>query len=190
MREMRSAFEKALERAERLGKLSPEEIRKGKEEKYIPVGQSLADRYLRHGYVQFLEEEVNRYSDDEKDMVRKAALSRLVDAIDLRDHEASGTAMAGILVLGGEQMVGEIRQEIVDLLAAYGKAEKAKYEEQKGEVERRERELLHKLRISGSAVGEINLEASETWREVSRTLHCQFDRRLQELGQQLLRNVS
>ena len=75
MDEMKSAFEKALERAERLGKLSPEEIRKRKEEEYIPVGRALADRYLGHGYVKLLEEEANRYNGEEKDIVRRAALS-------------------------------------------------------------------------------------------------------------------
>jgi len=190
MGEMKSAFEKALERAERLGKLSPEEIRKRKEEEYIPVGRALADRYLGHGYVQFLEEEANRYSGEEKDIVRRAALTRLVEAIDLGDYEASERAMEGILVLGGGEVVGEVRQQIKDLLAEYGRAEEAKYEEQKGEVERRERELLHKLRISGSAVGEINLEASETWKELSRELYSQFDQRLQQLKEQLLKNVA
>jgi hypothetical protein len=187
---MKSAFDKALERAERLGKLSPEEMRKRKEEEYTPVGRALADRYLGHGYVQFLEEGVNRYGGEERDVVRRAALSGLVEAIDLGDHEGSERAMEGILILSGEESVGEVRPQIRDLLAEYDGAEEAKYEEQKGEVERRERELLHQLRISGSAVGEINVEASETWKLLSQELHSRFDQRLQQLKGQLLNNVA
>jgi len=190
MDEMKSAFEKALERAEKLGKLSPEEIKKRKEEEYTPVGRALVDNYLGHGYVQFLEEEANRYGGEEKDIVRKAALSRLVEAIDLGNYEASERAMEGVLALGGGKLIGEVRQQIKDLLAEYERAEEAKYEEQKVEVERRERELLHQLRISGSALGEINLEASETWREVSQKLCSQFDQQLQQLKEQLVKNAA
>lgn len=189
MDEMKSAFDKALERAERLGKLSADEMRKRKEEEYAPVGRALVDRYLGHGYVQVLEEEINRYGGEEGDVVRRAALSGLVEAIDLGDHEASERAMEGILVLGGEESGGEVGQQIKDLLAEYDRAEEAKYGEQKGEVERRERELLHQLRISGSAVGEINVEASETWKMLSQELHSRFDQRLQQLKEQVLNNV-
>jgi len=190
MDEMKSAFDRALERAERLGKLSPEEAKRRKEEEYTPVGRALVDRYLGHGYVQFLEEEANRFGGEEKDIVRKAALSRLVEAIDLGNYEASERAMEGVLALGGGKLIGEVRQQIKDLLAEYEKAEEAGYEEQRGEVERQERELLHQLRISGSAVGEINLEASETWREFSREIYSQFDQRLQQLKEQLVKNIA
>jgi len=190
MDEMKSAFDRALERADRLGKLSPEEAKRRKEEEYTPVGRALVDRYLGHGYVQFLEEEANRFGGEEKDIVRKAALSRLVEAIDLGNYEASERAMEGVLALGGGKLIGEVRQQIKDLLAEYEKAEEAGYEEQRGEVERQERELLHQLRISGSAVGEINLEASETWREFSREIYSQFDQRLQQLKEQLVKNIA
>ena len=59
MGEMKSAFEKALERAEKLGKLSPEEMRGRKEAEYAPIGRAIADRYLRHGHNEILEEEAN-----------------------------------------------------------------------------------------------------------------------------------
>ena len=190
MSEMKSALEKALERAERLGKLSPDEIRERKEEEYTTVGQALADRYLEHGHVKLLKEEANRYSGDKKATVRRAALSRLVEAIDLGDHEASERAMEGVLVLAGEAVAGQMRQQIEGLLAEHEKAGEAKYEEQRGEAERRERELLHQLHISGSAVGEINLEASEMLRALSQELYSQFDQRLQQLKEQLLRNVA
>lgn len=190
MGEMKSAFEKASERAERLGKLSPDEIRERQKEEYTPVGRALADRYLVHGHIQLLEEEANRYSGEKKDIVRRAALSRLVEAIDLGDYEASERAVEGVLVLGGVGVGGEMRQQIKDLLAEYEKAEEARDEEQRGEVERREMEVLHQLHISGSAVGEINLEASERWKELSQELYSQFDQRLQQLKEQLLKNVA
>ena len=46
MGEIKSAWEIAVERVEGLGKLSPEELRRQKEEEYALIGQVLADKYL------------------------------------------------------------------------------------------------------------------------------------------------
>lgn len=189
MGEIKSAFEKALEKTERLGKLSPEEMRERKGEEYAPIGRALADRYLRHGYGEIFGEEANRYSGEERDIVTRAALSRLVEAMELGNHEITQRAMEGILVLRGKEKVGEAKDRIKSLLDEYEQAEKERYEEEKGEIERKERGLLHQLRISGSAVGEINLEASETWKEICQELYSQYDKRLGALKVQLLQAV-
>jgi hypothetical protein len=187
---MKSAFEKALERAERLGKLSPEEIRESKEKESIPIGRALVEQYLGHGYGHILEEETARYSGEEKDIVMKAAISRLVEAIDLGSGETAERAIGGILALKGEGEVGQIAGQIKGLFEEYKQAEKDRYEKEKGEVEREERELLRQLGITGSAIGEINLEASETWRGICGGLYSQFDQRLNQLKEQLLKMVS
>jgi len=189
MDEIKSAFEKALEKVDKLGKLSPQEMRESKEKEYIPVGRALADRYLEHGYIKLLEEDTNRYSGEEKEIVRKAALTRLVEAIDLGKYEASERAMEGIAALAGENLVGEMRQQIKDILMEYEGAEEAAYQEQKAEVERREMGLLHQLRISGSAVGTINLEASDAWKELCNKLYSRFDQRLRQLKEQALKQI-
>lgn len=188
--EMKSAFEKALERAERLGKLSPEEIREGREKEFTPIGRALAEHYLGHGYGHILAEEMAKYSGEEKDVVMKAALSRLVEAIELGNYEATERAIAGILALKGEGEIGPIPEQIKSLFEEYKQAEKDRYEKGKGEIERKERELLRQLGISGSAIGEINLEASETWEEISGELYSQFDQRLNQLKEQLLKIVA
>lgn len=186
MTEMKSAFEKALEKAEKLGKLSPEEMRERKEEEYAPVGRAIADRYLGHGHNPILKEEVNRYSGDEKGIVIRAALSRLGEAIGLESDEVSEKAIAGMLTLGDEARIGEISERIRSLLGEYREVKIQKYEAQKEHIERRERELLHQLRISGSAVGEINLKASEAWGRISQELFSRFNERLEELKRELL----
>lgn len=186
MTEMKSAFEKALEKAEKLGKLSPEEMRERKEEEYAPVGRAIADRYLGHGHNPILKEEVNKYSGDEKGIVIRAALSRLGEAIGLESDEVSEKAIAGMLTLGDEEKIGEISERIRSLLGEYREVKRQKYEAQKEHIERRERELLHQLRISGSAVGEINLKASEAWGRISQELFSRFNERLEELKRELL----
>ena len=188
--EMKSAFERALERAEKLGKLSPEEIKESKEKEFSPIGRALVEQYLGHGYGHILEEEMARHSGEGKDIVVKAALSRLVEAIDLGSGETAERAIGGILALKEEGEVGQIAGQIRSLFEEYKQAEKDRYEKEKGGVEREERELLRQLGISGSAVGEINLEASETWRQILAALYSQFDQRLNQLKEQLLKVVS
>lgn len=189
MGEIKSAFEKALEKAERLEKLSPEEMRERKEEEYAPIGRALADRYLKHGYGEILGEEANEYSGEERDIVARAALSRLVEAMELGNYEITQRAMEGILALKGKEKVGEVKAQMKSLFDEYKQAEKERYEEEKGETEGKERGLLHQLRISGSAVGEINLEASETWKEICQELYSRYDKILGELKVQLLQAV-
>jgi len=190
MGEMKSAFERALERAEKLGKLSPEEIKESKEKEFIPIGRALVEQYLGHGYGHILEEDMARYSGEGKDIVVKAALSRLVEAIDMGSGETTERAIGGILALKEEGEIGQIAGQIRSLFEEYKQAEKDRYEKEKGEVERRELELLRQLGISGSAIGEINLEASETWKEICGALYSEFDQRLNQLKEQLLRIVS
>jgi len=186
MAEMKSAYEKALERAEKLGKLSPEEMRERKQTEYAAIGQATADRYLGHGQKQIFEEEVNRYSGDEKVIVIRAALSRLVEAIDLENNELTEKATDGMLVLKGKGEFGEINEKIMSLLKEYREAEKQKYQAEGKRIERWERELLHQLRISGSAVGEINLKASEAWERISQELYSRFNEKLLDLKGELL----
>jgi len=186
MSEMKSALEKALERAEKLGKLSPEEMRQRKEAEYAPIGRALAERYLGHGQKRVFKEEVNRYSGEEKGIVLRAALLRLGEAIDLENDELTEMAMAGMLVLKQKGKIGEINEKIRSLLREYREAEKQKYEGEKERIEKGEKELLHQLRISGSAVGEINLKANEAWASISQELYSRFNERLVDLKGELL----
>ena len=186
MSEMKSALEKALERAEKLGKLSPEEMRQRKEAEYAPIGRALAERYLGHGQKRVFKEEVNRYSGEEKGIVLRAALLRLEEAIDLENDELTEMAMAGMLVLKQKGKIGEINKKIRSLLREYREAEKQKYEGEKERIEKGEKELLHQLRISGSAVGEINLKANEAWASISQELYSRFNERLVDLKGELL----
>ncbi len=186
MGEIKSAFEKAMEKVEKLGKLSPEEVRQDKEAEYTPVGRALADRYLGHGYIQIFREEMGKYSGDGKDIVVRAALSRLVEAISLGSDKITERATEGVLTLKENEKVREMNEEIRGLCSEYKKGEQQEYDDEKEEIERQERELLHQLRISGEAVGEINLKVSEAWKKTSGELYLRFDERLSELKRELL----
>ena len=190
MDEMKSAFDRALERAERLGRPSPEEMRRRKEEEYIPIGRALAERYLGHGYVRVFTEEADRYSGEEKGIIMRAALSRLVEAVEMGSHEVTQRAMDGIVAFSGREDVGQIGSQIEAIFEEYSRAEGEEYESERVEMERKERELLDRLGIFGSAITEINIDASEAWKERSQQLFSHYDERLEQLKRQLLEIVA
>jgi metal-dependent hydrolase (beta-lactamase superfamily II) len=185
---MKSAFEKAMEKAEKLGGLSPEEMRERKEAEYTALGRAIAERYLGHGHKQLLEEEVGRYGRGEKGIVTGAALSRLVEAIDLKSGEVvvTGRALEGLVILKGKGQVLEAVGRIKVLLQEFRDVRQQKYEIEKESIEKDGRELLHRLRIAGSAVGAINLKSSETWEVLSAEIESQFSQRLEALKRELL----
>lgn len=190
MDEMKSAFERALERAERLGRPSPEEMRQRKEEEYIPIGKVLAERYLGHGYVGVFREEADRYRGEEKGIVMRAALSRLVEAMELGNHEVTQRAIDGILAFLGRESLGQIGSQVEAIFEEYAQAEAEKYETERAEIERKERELLDRLGISGSAIAEINIDASEAWKGRAQELFSHYDGRLEQLKRQLLEIIA
>lgn len=186
MGEMKSAFEKAMEKAEKLGSLSPEEMRERKEAECTTLGRAIAARYMGHGHKQLLKEEVGRYSGDERGIVMGAALSRLVEAVDLESGDLIERALEGLVTLKGKGEVMEVTENIKGLLQEFRDVKQQKYEIEKEGIEKDERELLHRLRIAGTAVGAINLKSSEAWAMLSTELESQFSQRMEALKRELL----
>ncbi len=185
MGEMKSAFERAWERAEGLGKLSAEEIGRRKEEEFAPVGRGLAGRYLEHGYAEILIEGLSKYGGEEGEIVVKAALSRLVQAIELENGEITTRALEGIAALKGEEEPRQIAERIRGICREYVEARNQRMEQERKQIERDEREVLHQLRISGDAVGDINLRTSASWADIAHELHSQYDEMLRQFKQEL-----
>lgn len=190
MGEMKSAFDRAMERADKMGKLSPEEMRQRQEVEYLPVGRAIAERYLNHGHEQLFKEEVDKHPDERRGIVVRAALTGLVEAVSLTGYERTEKALNGVLALigdgRGEAVKGKIG-DITGLLAEFSQELERKYGEEQEQIEKSERELLHQLRISGSAVGSINMAASQAWGKVYREFSSTFEERLERLKGELLK---
>jgi len=174
MGEMKSALERALERAEQLGTLSPEEMRKRKEEEHILIGEGMAKRYLEHGFSGVLAEGMSKYDVEEKSVVARSALSVLLQSIELEDTELSERAIRGILNLRSDERIESICQAIEGVLQEYHQAKQRCHQENRATIEKSVRESLHRLRISGSAVGQINAGTGEEWRKMVAELQSRF----------------
>ena len=188
MDELKSSFDRAMERVEGMGKLSPEEMRERKEAEYTPAGRAITERYLEHGHEQLFTEEVGKHGGDEGGIVRRAALVRLVEAIGLTSYETSERALKGVIALAGENAAEDVNgiiEGMAELFKEFGENLQVKYVSEKESIEKEDRELLHQLRISGSALGEMNMATSEAWGEAYRELAAPFRERLEVLKQEL-----
>lgn len=182
MGEIKSAWEIAMEKVEKLGKLPPEELRRQKEKKYALIGQALADKYLGGLDLWQLEVELDKYNSEERVLLRETMASRLAQAIELRNYERLARIMEGISYLKEGGKVGEIAEEIKQLLQEYKQAE----QKEKEEMEKSGRGILHQLRISGNAIGAVNPKAIGEWQQELDRLAQPYRDRLEPLRQRLL----
>jgi len=153
MGDMKSAWEIAQERANRLGNLSREEQRKQKEQECRQIAEGIVRNYLDSPGAEDITAAVERYRGEERELVLAAAVDLLTEAVTLDSETRAEKAARGIVALepGTQPVVGRM----MDLLTEYHRAG----ERIKKEGEGRVKELLHQLRISGTAVGEISIEA-------------------------------
>ena len=182
MGEIKSAWQIAMERVEGLEKLSPEELRRQREEEYALIGQVLADKYLGGlGFWQ-LEVELDKYSAKERELVKGALAAKLAQAIELGNYERLEKAIEGISGLKQKKGIREIKDEIEQLFQAYKQVE----EKESREIEKSAREILHQLRISGTAIGTINPKVIPQWQQALNRLAQPYQEKLEQLKQKLI----
>jgi hypothetical protein len=179
MGEMKTAWEIAQAKAAKLGKLSAEEQRQQQEKESRQIGTAIAQRYLSHWNPADMHEELSRHSTEQKPMITRTILSELAETIDLRSQNMFEKIAKGIVCLRPEAE-GTIEQ-VSELSREYGEAEG----KTRREIESRVKKMLHQLRISGSAIGGINVEANREWQQSMQELDRPFQERLEELKSEL-----
>jgi len=181
MGELKSAWEIAREKAERLGKLSPEELKRHNQERYTLVGRALAEKYLGGLDARHLDSELNKYGGEEKAIVSQAALFRLVEAIELGNYERLKKIARAISLLKQDNKAEEIEKAIKELFDEYAGTE----QRQRAEIERQGREMLRQLGISGSAIAAINPRTKDKWQQSLDGIAQSFQAKLSQLRQEL-----
>ena len=186
MGDIKSAWEIAMAKAEKLGKLSPEELKKQRDEKYALIGKVLADKYLGGLGLWQLEVELEKYSVPEREEVKRALAGKLAQAIDLGNNERLSKVMESIAYFERGAEIKKIKDEIEQLFQEYQQAEQQEKERMDGEA----KEILHRLRISGSAIGAINPKAIDEWQQGIEKLAQPYKERLEQLKQKLIAHLS
>ena len=183
MSELKSAWEIAQEKVNRLGKLSAEEKEQQERQRYRQIGQVLAQKWLGSSRQPDMTAELNKHEEKERKIIKQAVIEHLVEAIEFtitQDANSVKRVIAVISSLGPE--LQPKAEEISQLVQEYEAAE----QKIRQELESDYRETLHKLRISGTAVDTINIETDHKWQVARQELVESFTPGLNDLKQALI----
>ena len=185
MSEMKSAWEIAMEKTEKLGNASPEELRRQQEEKYALIGQSIADKFLGGLDGRCLGIELEKHPADDREVLIREIVSALAEAVELGDYEKSQASLNGIRYLQEKQDMQALEEQINKVFQEYGQAQ----ENLRQELERHSYESLRQLGISGSAIAAVNPLADAEGEERLEDLARPYEARLTRLRMELLPQV-
>jgi urease gamma subunit len=181
MPDIKSAWEIAQEKASKLGELSPEEREGQRQDKCRLIGESMAEKYFGHHDTGILKDELSKHTAQDKDLISQAAVRRLIRGVELRYLPALAEISKGILTLTNSTTVTKTLDEIRELFKEYAEAEN----KEKQEIEKAGNEMLHQVRISGTAIGQINIRGIEEWQEKLDQTARPYDERLNYLKEKL-----
>jgi hypothetical protein len=179
--DIKSAWEIAQEKASKLGQLSPQEREGQRQDRCRLFGESLAEKYLNHRDIGVLKEESMNHSTEDKDLISQAAIRRLIQNINLKYPALLAQISPAILSLASSPESKKTLDEIKELFQEYAEIE----DKEKQEIEKSGIEMLHQLRISGTAISRLNIRASEEWQKKLDQTAYPFDERLNSLKQKL-----
>jgi len=183
MGEIKSAWEIAQERANKLGKLSAEEKEQQERQGYRQIGQLLAQKCLDSSQQLDMTAELTKHEEKERDTIKQAVIEHLVEAIEFTTTQGINRlkrVIGAISSLGPE--LQPKAEEISQLIQEYEGAE----QKIRQELESNYKETLHQLRISGTAVDAINIETDHQWQLARQGLIEAFTPRLNDLKQALI----
>jgi hypothetical protein len=183
MGELKSAWEIAQERANRLGKLSAEEKEQQERQGYRQIGQVLAQKWLDSSQQVDMAAELNKHEEKGRDIIKQAVIEHLVEAIEFTTTQGINSVKRVVEAISSLRPELQPKtEEIGQLVQEYEEAE----QKIRQDLESNYRETLHQLRISGTAVDAINIETNNQWQLARQELVEAFTPRLNDLKQALI----
>jgi len=193
MDEMKSAFERAMERAESLGKASEEDLTKWK---YLPEGAKLAAKYLRDEFD--LATEIGKYDEKVRQHVVQGAQEAFLRNIDLSRNDLAKKKNKKVM-----EAIKELKRDKVGIENVYTKLRRVfSHYEKEGEQQRRqtyeavkrdfEAKLMQAAQQQPGAAPppRVNVEShpqfQQEWRRVLAQLDSQYLKLLDEYKKEIL----
>jgi hypothetical protein len=193
MGEMKSAWEKAQEKVEKLGKLTEEEI---KQFECVPVGNKLAAQYLQDPNYN-LDAELTKYKGTGlRRYIAQGAQEIFMHNIILpqneRDQQINKRAMAGLrIVKENKNQLATVLDRITNLLNYYEQARQQTYAQFKKGFEARLQESGQVLQQqSGNTVpieAQLQAQFKAEWLKLNSQLNAQYEKVLEEHKQHILK---
>ena len=193
MDEMKSAYERAMERAESLGKASEEDLTKWK---YLPEGAKLAAKYLRDEFD--LATEIGKYEEKVRQLVVQGAQEAFLRNIDLPRNDLAKKKNKKVM-----EAIKELKRDKVGIENVYTKLRRVfSHYEKEGEQQRRQtyeavkRDFEAKLmqaaqqQLGAAPPPKVNVEShpqfQQEWRRVLAQLDSQYLKLLDEYKKEIL----
>ena len=191
MGEMKSAWEKAKEKVEKLGKLTEEEL---KQVECVPVGNKLAAKYLQDADYN-LDAELTKYKGTGlRKYIAQGAQEIFMHNIILpqneRDQQVTKRAMIGLrIVKENKNQLETILDRITNLLNYYEQARQQTYTQFKKGFEARLKESSQALqKQSGNSVpieAQLQAQFQAEWLKLNSQLNAQYEKVLEEHKQHI-----
>jgi hypothetical protein len=191
MGEMKSAWEKAKEKVEKLGKLTEEEL---KQFECVPVGNKLAAKYLEDTNYN-LDAELTKYKGTGlRKYIAQGAQEIFMHNIILpqneRDQQITRRAMAGLrIVKENKNQLTTILDRITNLLNYYEQAHQQTYTQFKKGFEARLKESSQALpKQSGNTApieAQLQAQFQAEWLNLKSKLNAQYEKVLEEHKQHI-----
>ena len=191
MSEMKSAREKAMEKVEKLGKLTEDEVKRFE---CVPVGNKLASTYLQDADFN-LDAKLTKYKGTGlRKYIANGAQEIFLHNIILpqseQDNQATKRAMSGLRIAKeNKNQLETILDRITNLLNYYEQARQQTYSQFKKGFEAKLQETSQALQKQpGNTVPiEVQLQAQfqTEWHKLSSQLNAQYEKVLEEHKQQI-----
>jgi hypothetical protein len=193
MDEMKSAYERAMERAEGLGKASEEDLTKWK---YFPEGAKLAAKYLRDEFD--LATEIGKYEEKVRQHVVQGAQEAFLRNIDLPKNDLAKKKSKKVM-----EAIKELKHDKVGIENVYTKLRRVfSHYEKEGEQQRRQTYEAVKRDFEGKLMQasqqqpgaapppKVNVDShpqfQQEWRRVLAQLDSQYLKLLDEYKKEIL----
>ena len=189
MSDMKSAYEKAMERVEKMGKATPQELRRME---YVPKGNVLAAKYISEG--RDFQADLEQHESELRGYLIEGLEATLLRNVALPQNEAgkrtSARALQGMLLLKKDKArVESVFGKIEQLFVYYEQALQQAYAQQKSSFEARLEGARRSMEQQMGTRARINVEAQpqfqEEWRRTLAQLNYQYDKVLAEHKQEL-----
>lgn len=166
-----------------MGKLSAQEKEAQERQTYRQIGQALAQKLMDGSPGLDVAAELSKYAEKGREAIKRAMIEHLVEAIEFAAAKGIDSVKGTIEAINSLKPELQPRaQEVSQLIQEYELAQQKIRQELEGNT----RETLHQLRISGTAVGAINIEDNPQWQLARQGLVESLVPRLNALKQALL----
>ena len=185
MADIKSSWEIAQQKLQRLGDLSLEEQEKQREEKYAGIAKAIVVRYIANPNNRFLEKEIAKCGEDDKRYIVLRALNDFIDGITIEGVEENIKRLNGIAVLMHETDMGknvDIIQRLFDDYSAQISSEEAV-------IQAEGMKKLSQYSISGTAIESINAASTSLWKQRLDTITLIYQAKLEMIKSEMRKSV-